>query len=161
MSERMTDEEFDIAHKRLSWRIGWASMLFAVPWFAGFMAIGITYRDWSNRHDNASLLVLGVFVGGFLTAAYVISRWLHKRSGLVCPTYGRKEFLSPTGGCWNCNPLPRVVRRFWAAVIIGLGGGAVGTIASTTPRAVWNTVAGGVCRGVRGSGVVEETRKYE
>jgi len=127
----MTDEEFDIADKRLRSRIGWVTMLFAVPWLAGFVAIGATYRDWFDHHDNASLLAIGVFIGGFLTGAGFISQWLQERSGLVCRTCGRKGMLSPTGQCWNCNGLPKVTRKYWpVTVIIGLAGGAVGTIAS-------------------------------
>ena len=130
----MTDEEFDIAHERLSSRIGRASMLVFVPWTAGFFAIGATHRDWFDHHDNFLLLAIGVWIGGFLTAVYFISRWLHKRSGLVCRTCGSKAFLAPDAQCWNCNGLPRDVRRIWpVAVIIGLDGGAVGTIASRNP----------------------------
>jgi hypothetical protein len=127
----MTDEEFDIANERLSSRIGWAGMLVFVPWMAGFFAIGVTYRDWFHRHDNLSLMLIGLWLGGFLTMMYFISRWLHKHSGLVCRTCGSKEFLAPDGQCWNCNGLPKVTRTYWPlTVIIGLAGGAVGTIAS-------------------------------
>ena len=127
----MTDAEFEIAHERLRTRIGWACVLVFFPSLAGFFAIGARYQDWFNHHDNLTLLAFGVWIGGFLTAMYFISRWLHKRSGLVCPICGSKEFPSPTGECWNCNALPKVTRKYWpVTVIIGLAGGAVGTIAS-------------------------------
>jgi|SRR6185437_2412180 len=130
----MTDEEFDIAHKRLSSRIGWACMLVFVPWMAGSVAIWFTYRDFFHRHDNVSLLVMGLSIGGFLALMYFISRWMYKRSGLACPTCGAKEFPAPDGQCWNCNGLPKVTRKYWpVTVIIGLAGGAVGTIESSDP----------------------------
>jgi membrane protein DedA with SNARE-associated domain len=159
----MTDEEFDIANKRLSSRIGWASMLVFVPWMAGFFAVGVTYRDWFDHHDNFLLLAIGVFIGGFLTAVYFITRWLHKRSGLVCRTCGSKEFLAPNGQCWNCNGLPREVRRLWpVTVIIGLAGGAVGTIASRNPvrfGSLWLAGFVLVCVGVWWTG--RDQRKKE
>jgi hypothetical protein len=131
----MTKEEFDIAHERLRSRTGWACVLVFFPSLAGFFAIGARYQDWFNHHDNLTLLAFGVWIGGFLTAMYFISRWLHKRSGLVCPTCGSKEFPpAPNGQCWNCNGLPKVTRKYWpVTVIIGLAGGAVGTIASRNP----------------------------
>lgn len=130
----MTDEEFDIANERLRSRIGLACVLVFFPSLAGFFAIGARYQDWFNHHDNLTLLAFGAWIGGFLTAMYFISRWLHKRSGLVCPTCGSKEFPSPNGQCWNCNGLPKVTRKYWpVTVIIGLAGGAVGTIESRNP----------------------------
>ncbi len=129
----MTEEEFEIARKRLSSRTGWACVLVFFPSLAGFFAIGARYRDWfdHHHHDNILLLAFGVWLGGFLTAMVFISRWLHKRSGLVCPTCGSKEFPAPNGQCWKCNGLPKVTRTLWpVAVVVGLAGGAVGTIAS-------------------------------
>jgi hypothetical protein len=127
----MTDEEFDIAKERLSSRIGRAGVIVFVPWTAVFFAVAVTYWDWLDRHNNVLLILMGLWIGGFLTAVSFISRWLHQRSGLVCRTCGAKGFLAPDGQCWNCNGLTRVTRTYWpVTVIIGLAGGAVGTIAS-------------------------------
>lgn len=134
MNERMTDAEFEIADRRLRSRIGWTVFLVFVAWMAAAIAVGVTYRDWFNHHSNVSQLFLVAAIVLFLTAVCFISRELQERSGLVCRTCGRKGMLSPTGECWDCNGLPKVTQKYWpVTVIIGLAGGAVGTVASRDP----------------------------
>jgi membrane protein DedA with SNARE-associated domain len=131
----MTDEEFDIAHERFRSRASWVAVIVFFAWLAVFLAFGATHQDRFQPHDPKLIMLFCLWLGVFLTVMYFISRWMYKSSGLACPTCGSKEFpTAPDGQCWNCNGSLKVTQKYWpVTVIIGLAGGAVGTIESRNP----------------------------
>jgi hypothetical protein len=127
-------------------------MLFVVPWFVVMVGVGIYWRDWFNRHDNVSLLVLGALGGILIAGVALISRRVQLRHGPVCRTCGRSGMLSPTGECWTCYRPRRLLRTLWPLpLVIAVGFGVVDVVgdamhdllAGRAPRGLgW--VAGGV-----------------
>jgi hypothetical protein len=151
----MTDEEFDKAERGHQRAISWIIMLFTAPWFAVFIGVRIHWRDWFNHHQNVDLVVLGLAVGGFLTAAVLISRRLRARHRLICRTCGRSGMLSPTGECYICYPPRRLLRRWWPllvaqALVLGVFGVAENADArrGTGDGGPWGVLAVTGCVGV-------------
>jgi hypothetical protein len=99
----MTKTEFITAKRSFNRQISWLVMLWFVLWLVTFFAIGAGFRYWFHEHETISTLVLAAGVLIFIVPVFFISRFLHRKHKLVCPSCGGWLLIETAGRCSKCQ----------------------------------------------------------